>query len=69
MAAITGSGPLQPISEHDFRRGRIGIGHPGDKNLVTNYVLSDLPKADLVWFGALTDAIARSFPLLAGGGA
>lgn len=65
-----GNNGIRSIAAHlspDIRRGRIGIGHPGDKNLVTNYVLSDFPKADLVWFEALTDAIARSFPLLAGG--
>ncbi|MGY6661406.1 MAG: aminoacyl-tRNA hydrolase [Glycocaulis sp.] len=65
-----GNNGIRSIASHigpDFRRGRIGIGHPGDKNMVTNYVLSDFPKADAVWFDALTDAIARSFPLLAGG--
>lgn len=65
-----GNNGIRSIAAHigpDFRRGRIGIGHPGDKNMVTNYVLSDFPKADAVWFDALTDAIARSFPLLAGG--
>ncbi|MFC4725492.1 aminoacyl-tRNA hydrolase [Glycocaulis abyssi] len=65
-----GNNGIRSIAAHigpDFRRGRIGIGHPGDKNMVTNYVLSDFPKADAVWFETLTDAIARSFPLLAGG--
>lgn len=65
-----GNNGVRSIASHigpDFRRGRIGIGHPGDKSLVTNYVLSDFPKADQIWFAALTDAIARSFPLLAGG--
>lgn len=47
-----------------FRRGRIGIGHPGDKSRVTSWVLSDFPKADKAWADALTDAIARSAPLL-----
>ncbi|GGH08273.1 peptidyl-tRNA hydrolase [Glycocaulis albus] len=65
-----GNNGIRSIAAHigpDFRRGRIGIGHPGDKNMVTSYVLSDFPKADAVWFETLTDAIARSFPLLAGG--
>jgi PTH1 family peptidyl-tRNA hydrolase len=47
----------------DFKRGRIGIGHPGDKAKVTAWVLSDFAKAD-TWFTDLTDAIARSLPLL-----
>lgn len=62
-----GNNGLRSIMAHvpgDFRRGRIGIGHPGDKNRVTAWVLSDVPKADHEWFGALLDAIARSAPLL-----
>jgi PTH1 family peptidyl-tRNA hydrolase len=48
----------------DFLRGRIGIGHPGDKNRVTNYVLSDIPKSDEDWLIDLLDAIADSVDLL-----
>lgn len=62
-----GNNGLRSIKAHidgDFRRGRIGIGHPGDKNRVTGWVLSDFPKADRAWFDDLTDAIARSLPLL-----
>jgi len=51
----------------DFRRGRIGIGHPGDKNRVTGYVLSDIPKADEDWLIDLLDAIASSIDLLVAG--
>lgn len=63
-----GNNGLRSIKAHidgEFRRGRIGIGHPGDKNRVTGYVLSDIPKADQGWAGDLMDAIARSIPLLA----
>lgn len=62
-----GNNGLRSIMAHvpgDFRRGRIGIGHPGHKDRVTAWVLSDVPKADQDWFGALLDAIARSAPLL-----
>lgn len=65
-----GNNGLRSIKAHidgDFRRGRIGIGHPGDKNRVTFYVLSDIPKADQGWASDLMDAIARSIPLLATG--
>jgi PTH1 family peptidyl-tRNA hydrolase len=51
----------------DFRRGRIGVGHPGDRNRVTGYVLSDFSKAEQAWLGELLDAIGRSFSLLAAG--
>ncbi len=48
----------------DFYRARIGIGHPGDKNKVTPYVLKDFSKADQVWLSPLCDAIACALPLL-----
>lgn len=65
-----GNNGLRSIAAHvgpDVRRGRIGIGHPGDKSKVTNWVLSDIPKADEEWAGHLLDAISRALPLLAAG--
>lgn len=67
---LAGNKGMRSIAAHvgpDVRRGRIGIGHPGDKARVTAYVLSDIPKAEESWAAALLDAIARSFPLLAAG--
>ena len=61
---------LRSLSEHlgnDYRRVRIGIGHPGDKALVHNYVLSDFAKADTAWVAALCDAIAAHAGLLVKG--
>jgi len=51
----------------DFRRARIGTGHPGDKDLVHDYVLSDFAKADRPWLTALIEACVRAAPLLAMG--
>ena len=51
----------------DFRRARLGIGHPGDKDLVLNYVLADFPKAEQPWVEALCTACADAAPLLAAG--
>ena len=51
----------------DFRRARIGVGHPGDRNRVTGYVLSDFAKAEEDWLIDLLDAIAGSLDLLASG--
>lgn len=48
-----------------FRRGRIGIGHPGDKSRVTNHVLGNFSKADHVWLDPMLDAIASEAGLLA----
>lgn len=51
----------------DFRRARIGVGHPGDKALVLGHVLSDFAKADRVWLDPLLAACADVLPLLAAG--
>ncbi len=47
-----------------FRRVRLGIGHPGDKDAVTGHVLSDFAKADREWLERLVDGVAENFPLL-----
>ena len=51
----------------DFRRLRIGVGHPGVKEMVPHHVLRDFAKADRVWLAPLLDAIADNAPLLAEG--
>lgn len=51
----------------DFRRARMGVGHPGQKELVHGYVLSDFHKADAEWLQKLLDAVARAAPMLARG--
>lgn len=51
----------------DFRRIRVGVGHPGDKSMVMPYVLSDFSKADLDWFVPLSDAICKALPFLLAG--
>lgn len=52
---------------HNYRRVRIGIGHPGDKDRVAGYVLHDFAKADQAWIEPLLDAVADAFPWLAKG--
>ena len=49
----------------DFRRARLGTGHPGDKDLVQGHVLSDFHKAELKWVVPLLQACADAAPLLA----
>lgn len=51
----------------DFRRARMGIGHPGHKDRVVGHVLSDFHKVELPWLQALTEAIAEAAPMLAAG--
>jgi PTH1 family peptidyl-tRNA hydrolase len=51
----------------DFRRARIGVGHPGDKDMVMHYVLGDLHKAEHVWLDSMLDAVADALPFAAAG--
>ncbi|HHZ10411.1 MAG TPA: aminoacyl-tRNA hydrolase [Rhizobiales bacterium] len=51
----------------DYRRVRIGIGHPGIKEMVQNHVLGDFAKADRIWLDPLLDAIADNAEMLVRG--
>ena len=51
----------------EYRRARIGIGHPGIKELVTHHVLGDFAKADREWLDPLLDAIADNAEMLVRG--
>ena len=63
-----GHNGLRSCHEHigaDFHRIRLGIGHPGDKHLVSGYVLHDFGKSDWEWIDPLLNAIAEAAPMLA----
>jgi PTH1 family peptidyl-tRNA hydrolase len=65
-----GHNGLRSISSHvgnDYRRVRIGVGHPGAKELVQRHVLSDFAKSERDWVEALCDVIADNAALLAKG--
>ncbi|MDA8230606.1 MAG: aminoacyl-tRNA hydrolase [Magnetospirillum sp.] len=65
-----GHNGLKSLDSHlgrDYRRVRLGIGHPGDKDRVAGYVLHDFAKADQAWLEPLLDAVADAFPLLVAG--
>jgi PTH1 family peptidyl-tRNA hydrolase len=67
---VAGHNGLRSISSHvgnDYRRVRIGVGHPGVKELVHNHVLSDFAKAERPWVEALCDIMADNAGLLAKG--
>ncbi|MCI4661930.1 MAG: aminoacyl-tRNA hydrolase [Neomegalonema sp.] len=67
-----GHNGLRSTHEHigaQYQRVRIGIGHPGDKRLVSNYVLHDFAKADQDWIEPLLAGICEGAPLLAAGDA
>src|SRR5262249_45565488 len=55
------------LDEDDFRRARLGTGHPGDKEKVQGHVLSDFYKADAQWVASLLDAVVKAAPMLVKG--
>ena len=51
----------------DFRRARLGTGHPGHKDRVMGHVLSDFHKVEQPWVEAMLNACADALPLLVAG--
>jgi peptidyl-tRNA hydrolase, PTH1 family len=63
-----GHNGLRSISDHcgnDYVRVRIGVGHPGERDLVHGHVLNDFAKDEWPWVDAMIDALAENAPLLA----
>lgn len=59
---IAGHNGLRSISAHvgnDYRRVRIGVGHPGAKELVHGHVLNDFAKSERPWVEAMIEAIVE----------
>jgi PTH1 family peptidyl-tRNA hydrolase len=65
-----GHNGIRSLDQHignPYRRIRIGIGHPGVKELVHGHVLGDFAKADAEWLEPLLEAIAENADKLAKG--
>jgi PTH1 family peptidyl-tRNA hydrolase len=65
-----GHNGLRSLHQHigeSYARVRLGIGHPGHKDRVAAYVLSDFAKADAGWLDDLLRGIADGAPALAAG--
>jgi PTH1 family peptidyl-tRNA hydrolase len=65
-----GHNGLRSISAHignEYARVRIGVGHPGSRDLVSSYVLHDFAKADGDWLAPMLDAMADAAGRLAAG--
>ena len=61
LTILAGHIGLRSISAHvgnDYRRVRLGVGHPGVKDLVHQPVLSDFAKSEMPWVSALCEAVA-----------
>jgi PTH1 family peptidyl-tRNA hydrolase len=67
---IAGHNGLRSIGAHignEYHRVRLGVGHPGDKELVHAHVLSDFAKSERPWVEALCDIVADNADLLVKG--
>ena len=65
-----GHNGLRSIGAHigpDYRRIRLGIGHPGAKERVTGWVLGDFAKVDREWLEPLLDDVAANADRLVAG--
>jgi PTH1 family peptidyl-tRNA hydrolase len=64
---IAGHNGLRSISAHignEYRRVRLGVGHPGVKERVHAHVLNDFAKSERPWVEALVDVVAENAALL-----
>lgn len=65
-----GHNGLRSIDQHlgpDFRRVRLGIGHPGHKDRVTGYVLGNYARAEMDDLAAMLGAVSAEARWLAEG--
>src|SRR5215469_3359165 len=64
-AGNNGLRSITPALGPDYRRVRIGVGHPGMKSRVTTHVLNNFTKAEEEWLVPLLSAVAEAAPHLA----
>lgn len=67
-----GNNGVRSIIDHigaDFCRVRLGVGHPGEKHLVSGHVLKDFAKAEMPIVENIVDSIARHAELIVAGDA
>src|SRR5690606_2763265 len=65
-----GHNGIRSIEKHcgrDFKRIRLGIGHPGDKSRVQSHVLGDFSKAEREWLEPFLQAVADNIGLVLAG--
>jgi PTH1 family peptidyl-tRNA hydrolase len=62
-----GHNGIRSIQSHigaEFKRVRLGVGHPGNKEKVISHVLKDFSKADQGWLDIMIEAIGVNVGLL-----
>lgn len=58
---------IDPQIGTNYRRVRLGVGHPGNKDAVKHHVLNDFAKADAAWLDPLLETLADNAGLLVKG--
>ena len=62
-----GHNGIRSLDQHigkDYRRVRIGVGHPGAREMVHGHVLGDFSKTDREWLDVLLEAVADNAVML-----
>lgn len=62
-----GHNGLKSLDAHigkDYWRVRIGVGHPGAREEVTNHVLGNFAKSDKIWLEPMLETLPKALPLL-----
>lgn len=65
-----GNNGIRSITDHigaDFCRVRLGVGHPGEKHLVSGHVLKDFAKAEIPMVETIIESVARHIELIVSG--
>jgi PTH1 family peptidyl-tRNA hydrolase len=65
-----GHNGLRSLDQHmgaNYWRVRVGIGHPGVKDMVSDYVLSNFKTSDHDWLTSVLSSICEESPSLLGG--
>ncbi len=63
-AGHNGIRSIDDVIGEDYWRVRLGIGHPGVKELVQPYVLQNFAVEEMAWLTPLLAAVAEALPLL-----
>ena len=65
-----GNNGIRSVEAHlgkEFHRVRLGIGHPGDKSLVSGHVLKDFSKSERKVADSIIDSISRNIEMMTSG--
>lgn len=66
-AGHNGLRSIDAMLGENYWRVRLGIGHPGMRELVEPYVLQNFPADEMIWVTPLVEAVAQALPALLAG--